>query len=60
MWWSFVGRTGEEIVAVRNTWVAGEFGQVVGYAGDPLPASALPPGSRSARQPRSHKDGYAE
>jgi hypothetical protein len=33
MWWSFVGRTGEEIVAVRNVWVAGEFGQVDRYAG---------------------------
>jgi hypothetical protein len=52
-WRGFVVRTGEEIVAVRNTWVAGEFGQVAGYAGDPLPAPALPPGGGGARHPRS-------
>jgi quercetin 2,3-dioxygenase len=49
MWWNFVGRTGEEIVTARNAWVAGEFGQVAGYAGDPLPAPALPPGGLIAR-----------
>jgi redox-sensitive bicupin YhaK (pirin superfamily) len=49
MWWNFVARTGEEIVTARNAWVAGEFGQVTGYAGDPLPAPALPPGGLIAR-----------
>jgi hypothetical protein len=49
MWWNFVARTGEEIVTARNGWVVGEFGQVVGYAGDPLPAPALPPGGLIAR-----------
>ena len=49
MWWNFVGRTEEDIVTARDAWVAGEFGQVAGYAGDPLPAPALPPGGLVAR-----------
>jgi quercetin 2,3-dioxygenase len=49
MWRNFVGRTGEGVVTARNAWVAGEFGQVGGYAGDPLPAPALPPGGLTAR-----------
>jgi len=51
MWWNFVGRTHEEVVAARAQWqaaVAGEadgidrFGRVAGYAGPPLPAPELP------------------
>jgi quercetin 2,3-dioxygenase len=49
MSWNFVARTGEEVVTARNAWVAGEFGQVAGYAGDPLLAPALPPGGLIAR-----------
>jgi quercetin 2,3-dioxygenase len=56
MWWNFVGRSHEEIVAARADWEAarmqgqpatrfGEaarFGQVHGYDGPALPAPALP------------------
>jgi hypothetical protein len=44
MWWNFVGRSHQEIVAVRDAWSRGEFGAVRGYAGDPLQAPPLPPG----------------
>jgi redox-sensitive bicupin YhaK (pirin superfamily) len=49
MWWNFVARTHQEIVAARDAWVSGEFGDVHGYAGDPLPAPPLPPGELRAR-----------
>ena len=46
MWWNFVGRTHEEIVAFREAWEQepDRFGHVRGYAGQPqrLPAPALP------------------
>jgi len=46
MWWNFVGRTHEEIVAFREDWEAGSdrFGAVQGYGGSPerLPAPGLP------------------
>ncbi|MGH3434368.1 MAG: pirin family protein [Thermocrispum sp.] len=46
MWWNFVGRSHEEIVAFRDAWQAesDRFGRVDGYAGDPLrlPAPELP------------------
>jgi redox-sensitive bicupin YhaK (pirin superfamily) len=43
MWWNFVARTHEEIVAARDDWAAGRrFGPVHGYPGDPIPAPALP------------------
>jgi redox-sensitive bicupin YhaK (pirin superfamily) len=45
MWWNFVARTHDEIVAAREDWMAGpasSFGKVRGYDGDPLPAPALP------------------
>jgi redox-sensitive bicupin YhaK (pirin superfamily) len=51
MWWNFVGRTHEEIVAFREQWqheviagedAAGRFGTVNGYDGSPLPAPGLP------------------
>lgn len=41
MWWNFVARTTEEIVAAREDWEAGRrFGEVVAYAG---PRLAAPP-----------------
>jgi redox-sensitive bicupin YhaK (pirin superfamily) len=41
MWWNFVARTTEEIVAAREDWQAGRrFGEVRGYAG---PRTAAPP-----------------
>jgi redox-sensitive bicupin YhaK (pirin superfamily) len=52
MWWNFVGRTHDEIVAFRAEWEAGgeRFGEVAGYVGRDgrtgaavrLPAPALP------------------
>jgi redox-sensitive bicupin YhaK (pirin superfamily) len=43
MWWNFVGRDHDAIVAAREDWSAGRrFGEVRGYDGDPLPAPALP------------------
>jgi redox-sensitive bicupin YhaK (pirin superfamily) len=43
MWWNFVARTGVEIEEARTEWMAGRFGDVTGYEGDPLPAPPLPP-----------------
>ncbi len=51
MWWNFVGRSHDEIVAFRSRWQhdviadadpAGPFGRVDGYDGAPLPAPELP------------------
>ncbi|MBC9734970.1 pirin family protein [Nocardioides marmotae] len=51
MWWNFVGRSHDEIVAFRREWQSevigganpsGRFGVVRGYDGDPLPAPVLP------------------
>lgn len=46
MWWNFVARSHDEVVAVREEWNARgpRFGEVEGYAGDPawLPAPDLP------------------
>jgi redox-sensitive bicupin YhaK (pirin superfamily) len=48
MWWNFVGRTHDEVVAARAQWQAGleaggeRFGRVEGYPGPPLPAPELP------------------
>ena len=44
-----VARTNEEIVTVRNAWAAGAFGEVRGYAGEPLAAPPLPPGGLKPR-----------
>jgi quercetin 2,3-dioxygenase len=44
MWWNFIGRGHDDIVAARAAWQAGtdRFGTVQGYDGDRLPAPALP------------------
>jgi redox-sensitive bicupin YhaK (pirin superfamily) len=46
MWWNFVARTNDEIVAARTEWIAGNaFGTVAGFGdGGALPAPPLPPG----------------
>ena len=50
MWWNFVGRSHEEIRAAREDWMSGDrFGTVTGYAGDPLPAPAMPTTRLKAR-----------
>ncbi|MFF6785276.1 pirin family protein [Streptomyces sp. NPDC012510] len=44
MFWNFIGRSQEEIAQARQDWMEGSrFGEVKGYAGDPLPAPELPP-----------------
>ena len=51
MWWNFIGRSHDEVVAAREAWEAGasgdpgaRFGQVSGYEGDVarIPAPAIP------------------
>jgi redox-sensitive bicupin YhaK (pirin superfamily) len=51
MWWNFIGRGHEEVVAYRSQWQAdvvdggdgdGRFGSVAGYPGRPLPAPVMP------------------
>ena len=51
MWWNFIGRDHDEIVAYREQWQdevidesdpAGRFGEVSGWHGQALPAPALP------------------
>ncbi|MEV6492700.1 pirin family protein [Actinoplanes sp. NPDC051633] len=43
MWWNFVGRSHEEIVAARAEWETGDaFGEVHGYAGARIPAPPMP------------------
>jgi redox-sensitive bicupin YhaK (pirin superfamily) len=45
MWWNFVARSNDEIVAARAEWMAGpRFGDVAGFHGYRLPAPELPPG----------------
>jgi hypothetical protein len=44
MWWNFVARTTDEIVAAREDWEAGRrFGAVQAYQGERLPAPSLRP-----------------
>jgi hypothetical protein len=58
MWWNFVGRSHEEIVAFREQWQAGSerFGEVEGYVGPTqhLPAPPLP---HARIRPRLHPPG---
>jgi quercetin 2,3-dioxygenase len=53
MWWNFVARTNEEIVAARNAWIDGEsLGTVGGLPrtpAPPLPAGRLKPGGSTRR-----------
>nr|WP_230416291.1 pirin family protein [Micromonospora tarapacensis] len=50
MWWNFVGRSHEEIVAARDDWMAGRrFGVVAADPDPPLPAPALPTTRLKAR-----------
>jgi quercetin 2,3-dioxygenase len=53
MWWNFVARDHDEIVAFREAWEreSEQFGRVAGYAGTPnrLPAPPLPNGRIRAR-----------
>lgn len=44
MWWNFVGRSHDEIVAAREAWEGGDarFGHVVGHGDERIPAPPLP------------------
>jgi redox-sensitive bicupin YhaK (pirin superfamily) len=44
MWWNFVGRSHDEIVAARDDWERGSsrFGHVDGHGGERIPAPPLP------------------
>ena len=64
MWWNFVGRSHEEVVAAREAWEAGAdgraappFGRVDGYDGETarIPAPALPGVRLRARGNRSRE-----
>ena len=64
MWWNFVGRSHEEIVAFRAQWQerSDRFGTVEGYEGFPkhLPAPVLPNARiRPRMQPPGHGDRSA-
>jgi len=54
MWWNFIGRSHDEIVEFRRRWNDGDdqFGSVVGYDGDRLPAPPMP-STRLKSRPRS-------
>ncbi|MFJ8925317.1 pirin family protein [Streptomyces sp. NPDC102364] len=55
MWWNFIGRSHEDIVAARTEWEAGaeRFGTVSDYPGNRLPAPELPNSRLKARGNRS-------
>lgn len=42
MWWNFIGRSGDEIVAMRTAWNDREYGQVLDDLGGWIPAPELP------------------
>jgi len=56
MWWNFVGRTHEEIVAARDAWEADatadspRFGRVIGHGDERVPAPPLPAVRLTARR----------
>jgi redox-sensitive bicupin YhaK (pirin superfamily) len=54
MWWNFVGRDHEDIVAAREQWMAADprFGTVRGYPGPALPAPRMPSTRLRPRGPR--------
>jgi redox-sensitive bicupin YhaK (pirin superfamily) len=55
MWWNFVGRSHDEIVAARNDWEAAStrFGTVDGHGGERIPAPPLPTVRLTPRRRRS-------
>lgn len=52
MWWNFIGRSHADIVQAREDWqkASDRFGAVEGYAGDRLPAPALPNATLTPRR----------
>jgi hypothetical protein len=43
MWWNFVARTPDDITQAAQAWADGQFGDVPGYRGVPMPAPPLDP-----------------
>jgi len=43
MWWNFVARTPADITQAARAWADGQFGDVPGYRGVPMPAPPLDP-----------------
>ncbi|TDE08371.1 pirin family protein [Jiangella asiatica] len=59
MWWNFVGRSHEDIVAAREEWErAGQerFGTVAGHDGERIPAPPIPPLRLTPRRRRPPSD----
>ena len=70
MWWNFIGRSHEEVLAAREAWEAGaaladgdvgRFGRVEGYEGEVerIPAPALPGVRLKPRGNREGRSGFA-
>jgi hypothetical protein len=69
MWWNFIGRSHEEVLAAREEWesgadgsVAGAFGRVEGYSGEAarIPAPALPGVRLRSRGNRARQEARGE
>lgn len=67
MWWNFIGRDHEQVLAAREAWEAGasgspdaRFGQVEGYEGEVarIPAPALPGVRLRPRGNRDRRGGF--
>jgi len=54
MWWNFVAREHDEIVAARAAWEARDprFGEVAGHDGARIPAPPIPPTRLLSRRRR--------
>jgi redox-sensitive bicupin YhaK (pirin superfamily) len=68
MWWNFIGRSHEEVVAAREAWEAGasgsadaRFGQVTGYEGEVarIPAPVIPGVHLRPRGNRDRRGGFS-
>jgi quercetin 2,3-dioxygenase len=58
MWWNFVARTPADITQAAQAWADGQFGEVPGYRGVPMPAPPLEETRlRAARLPGSGRGG---
>ncbi len=57
MWWNFIGRSHEEIVASRDDWMAGRRFGTVSFEGDPLPAPDLPDHRPQTQRPSALSAG---
>lgn len=61
MWWNFIGRTHDEIVAMRDAWedldsAHERYGSVAGHHGRRIPAPPMPPVRLKPRRRRASRD----